>query len=81
MGNDGKWCTRTVWFSVGFIVWLIINIRVEAGMGSAFEKAVDGMVGGAVLLIAIFMAVRFFECDKKECGGKKICLNVKMKAP
>ncbi len=66
MKNDGKCQSGCVWVSVGFIIWLIINIRVEAGMGTSFERAVDGIVGGAVLLTAIFLALRFFESDRKD---------------
>lgn len=63
-----------IWAGIAFVLWFIINIRVEAGVGTTFERAVDGLVGGAVLLVAIFFFLRFFQCDKKECGSGKSCL-------
>lgn len=54
-----------------FLVWLIINVRVEAGMGSTLERALDGLVGGAVLLVVIFFALRFFRCMDGACGRKE----------
>lgn len=53
---------RSVLFFAGFFIWLIINIRVEAGLASTFERAIDGLVGGTVLLVSIFIALRFFRC-------------------
>jgi len=67
MWYDKKNQNRSVWFLLCFIVWLVINIRVEAGMGSSFERAVDGLAGGAVLLVSIFFALRFFRCTEGEC--------------
>jgi hypothetical protein len=63
MDNNEKCGSRCIWAVIGFFIWLIINIRVEAGMGTSFERAIDGMVGGAVLLTAIFLALRFFDSD------------------
>lgn len=49
------------WSIVVFLAWLVVNIRVAAGMATNFERALDGIVGGVVLLVSIFMAVRFFK--------------------
>ena len=68
MLNCRKNTSRSIWYLVGFIIWLIINIRVEAGMGSPFERALDGLVGGIVLLTSIFLALRFFRCIGENCG-------------
>jgi uncharacterized membrane-anchored protein len=62
-----------IWAGVGVSVWLIINIRVEAGLGTTFERAVDGLVGGVVLLGAIFLAIRFFQCNRQGCRNSKSC--------
>ena len=62
-----------VWAGIAFVVWLIINIRVEAGVGTPFERAVDGLVGGAVLLVAVFISLRFFQCGGQDCGDGKSC--------
>lgn len=63
-----------IWAGVGFALWLVINIRVEAGFGTPFERAVDGLVGGAVLLTAIFLSLQFFKCDGLDCRSGKSCL-------
>jgi len=49
------------WKAVLFGAWLIINIRVAAGMGTSLERTLDGIVGGCVILVAIFLAIRFFK--------------------
>jgi len=66
MQNNGKCKSGCFWSAVGFFIWLIINIRVEAGVGTTFERAIDGIVGGAVLLAVIFLALSFFKFDKKD---------------
>ena len=63
MDNNEKCGSRCILAVICFFIWLIINIRVEAGIGSSFERAIDGMVGGAVLLTSIFLALRFFDSD------------------
>ena len=51
---------RSPWYFVAGIIWLIINIRVEAGYGTPLERTIDGMVGGVLLLAAIYGALSFF---------------------
>lgn len=63
--------SRSVIWLACFLVWLIINIRVETGMGTSLERAIDGLVGGAVLLISIFFALRFFRCIENGRGKKE----------
>ena len=72
MQNGKKKKCQSIWILVCFIVWLVINIRVEAGMGTSFERAIDGLVGGVVLLVSIFFALRFFSCIGDGCmkGGR-----------
>jgi len=74
VNNREKNRSKFIWAGVGFALWLIINIRVAAGMGTPFERAVDGLVGGAVLLIAIFLSLKYFKCDRYDCGNSKSCL-------
>lgn len=68
--------TGAVGAAIAFIIWLIINLRVEAGVGTTFERALDGLVAGAVLLVAIFLAWQFFQCDGngENCGIGGFCL-------
>lgn len=65
--------SRSNWFLICFIGWLIINVRVEAGIGSSFERAVDGLVGGVILLVSIFFALRFFRCIGDACTKEGKC--------
>jgi hypothetical protein len=65
MTNNGKCRSGCIWAVLGVVVWLIINIRVEAGIGTPFERAVDGIVGGALLLTVIFLAWRFFDSVRR----------------
>ena len=48
------------------LVWLIINIRVSAGVASPLERTLDGLVAGLILLIAGFWAVSFFFLPNKK---------------
>ncbi|MHB8809477.1 MAG: hypothetical protein ACYC9M_05635 [Desulfobulbaceae bacterium] len=64
MVNYNRKQSRSVWYLLCFIIWLVINIRVEAGISTVFERAVDGLVGILVLLISIVLALRFFNEDQ-----------------
>ncbi len=59
------------WIIAVFLAWLVINIRVAAGMATPFERALDGIVGGCVLLVAIFMAVKFFKLPDPPSNDRK----------
>lgn len=74
MNLNKKKQSSTVWVIVVFVFWLIVNIRVEAGIATSFERALDGIVGGTVLLSAVFLALRFFKCSSNECFDDKQCL-------
>ena len=52
---------RLGWAAAAFLVWLIMNIRVAAGIGSTFERAVDGLVGVALILGFIYLTLDFFQ--------------------
>ncbi|HEB69914.1 MAG TPA: hypothetical protein ENI88_09895 [Desulfobulbus sp.] len=49
------------WWLVAVFVWYVINIRVEAGIATVFERAIDGLVGGVLLLVVLYYAARFFD--------------------
>ena len=68
MGSRNRGQTRSSWALACFVIWLIINIRVAAGMATVFERALDGLVGGLVLLGSIFLALRFF--GDEGAGGR-----------
>ena len=46
--------------TVAFLIWFVFNIRVAAGIGSTFERAIDGMVGIALLVGVVFLVLDFF---------------------
>ena len=48
------------WWLAAVFVWYVINIRVEAGIATALERTVDGLVGGLLFLVALYYAARFF---------------------
>lgn len=52
-----------------FLVWFIMNVRVAAGIGTTFERAIDGLVGVALLLAVIFLALEFFGLIRKDEEG------------
>ncbi|MCL7488646.1 MAG: hypothetical protein M8357_10790 [Desulfobulbaceae bacterium] len=54
------------WIMAAFVVWLVMNIRVAAGIGTIFERAVDGLVGITLLVIAVFLALDFFGLTGKK---------------
>ena len=59
-----KFCNSkkgSTWCPVIILVYFVINIRVEAGIATSFERALDGLVGGAVLLMLIYIGARFFK--------------------
>ena len=59
-----KFCNSkksSTWCPVVILVYFVINIRVEAGIATSFERALDGLVGGAVLLVLIYIGARFFK--------------------
>jgi len=48
------------WWLAAVFIWYVINIRVEAGMATALERAIDGLVGGVLFLVVLYYAARFF---------------------
>ncbi len=59
------------WIIAVFLAWLVVNIRVAAGMATPFERALDGLVGGGVLLVSIFMAIKFFKLPDPPSDDRK----------
>jgi hypothetical protein len=72
MVNRNRNQSRSIWYLVCFVGWLVINIRVEAWIGTVFERTIDGLVGGVVLLVSIFLALRFFNVDDLGGQGKEV---------
>jgi len=72
-----KWCDSkkgSTWCPVVILVFFIINFRVEAGIATPFERAVDGLVAGAVLLVLIYVSARFFKIlNPADCKDPQVC--------
>lgn len=59
-----KFCNSkkgSTWCLVVILLFFFINLRVEAGVATSFERALDGLVGGVVLLVLIYISARFFK--------------------
>ncbi len=69
MRNARKNCKRGGWLAAAFLVWFVMNVRVEAGIGTTFERAVDGLVGMALLVAAVFIALDYFQVIGKDGQG------------
>ncbi len=48
------------WWLAAVLVWYVINIRVAAGMATALERTIDGLVGGVLILVTLYYAAKFF---------------------
>ena len=48
------------WWLTAVLVWYVINIRVEAGMATLFERTIDGLAGGGLFLVILYYAAQFF---------------------
>ncbi len=67
----------SIWCLIVIVLYFIMNFRVEAGIATPFERALDGLVGGMVLLLLLYVGARFFNylnpADKKDplacCDG------------
>ncbi len=55
------------WIAAVLFIWFIMNVRVAAGIGSTFERAVDGLVGIGLLVAVVFLAMDFLQ----DTGRKK----------
>jgi len=47
------------WLALSFVLF-VVNIRVEAGIATGFERVIDGSLSGIVLLLSLYYAARFF---------------------
>ncbi|BCO08256.1 hypothetical protein GF1_06320 [Desulfolithobacter dissulfuricans] len=47
------------WLAIG-LIGFIINIRVAAEIATPFERAIDGLAAGGVLLTSIYYGCLFF---------------------
>jgi len=60
----------SAWLPLAILVYFVINFRVEAGVATSFERGLDGLVGGVVLLVLLYLGARFFKllnpADKKD---------------
>ncbi len=71
MAPNNRKQSAAVWVVVAFLIWLVVNIRVEAGIANPYERALDGFVGGILLLYLVSLALRFFNCRGLDCQSGK----------
>ncbi|MCI5146657.1 MAG: hypothetical protein D3923_14305 [Candidatus Electrothrix sp. AR3] len=72
---------KSPWWPLVIIGYFIINFRVEAGFATTFERMIDGLVAGVVLLLLIYIGAKFFKfievADDDDllsyCGGTSCC--------
>ena len=60
MTKYGASWKNSVLMPLALLVFFIINFRVEAGIATVLERALDGLVGLAVLLGLLYIGARFF---------------------
>jgi hypothetical protein len=48
------------WCPLVILIYFVINFRVEAGIATALERGLDGLVAGVVLLLLLYISARFF---------------------
>jgi hypothetical protein len=59
--NKFSWIKKCpIWLIVIVALYAVINFRVEAGVATPFERTIDGLVGGIVLLLLLYIGARFF---------------------
>ena len=60
MANNCCSKKKSSWRYLLIIGYFIINVRVEAGFATPFERALDGLVAGVVLMLLIYAGAKFF---------------------
>ena len=67
---------KTSYWSLVVLIYIIINIRVEAGFATSPERILDGSVAISVFLLMLYFGARFFNLIKERntvslyCHGK-----------
>ncbi|MCI5165594.1 MAG: hypothetical protein D3903_05745 [Candidatus Electrothrix sp. GM3_4] len=51
---------KTSYWSLAILVYIIINIRVEAGFATSPERILDGLVAILLFLLMLYIGARFF---------------------
>ncbi len=76
MVKDGFSPKKTsYWPVVVVLVYLIINIRVEAGFATPLERILDGSVAFSLFLLMLYVGARFFNLieSRKNLVGLVAC--------
>ncbi len=76
MVKDGFSPKKTSYWPVAvLLVCLIINIRVEAGFATLFERILDGSVALSLFLLMLYIGARFFNLieSRKNFVGLVAC--------
>ena len=60
MVTDYRSKEKSSYWSLAIPVFIIINIRVEAGLATPPEQALDGLVAISVLALMLYTGLKFF---------------------
>ncbi|MCI5141087.1 MAG: hypothetical protein D3909_05030 [Candidatus Electrothrix sp. ATG1] len=60
MVTDYRSKEKSSYWSLAIPVFIIINIRVEAGLATPLEQALDGLIAISVLALMIHTGLKFF---------------------
>ncbi|MGB5684817.1 MAG: hypothetical protein WBM35_03330 [Candidatus Electrothrix sp.] len=74
---------KSSYWSLVVLMYIIINIRVEAGFATSLERILDGSMAISVFLLLLYIGARFFNliemnntvnlftCGKSCCEGRR----------
>lgn len=65
---------RSSYGSLAVLVYLVINIRVEAGFATPPERILDGLVALSVFLLMLYIGMRFFNVIKDDDNVSMVLL-------
>jgi hypothetical protein len=75
---------KSSYWSLAVLIYIIINVRVEAGFATSPERILDGSMAISVFLLLLYIGARFFNviernnntvnlfsCGKSCCEGRR----------
>lgn len=57
---------KTSYWPLAVLMYIIINIRVEAGFATSPERILDGSVAISLFLLMLYIGARFFNVIKEK---------------
>ena len=74
---------KSSYWSLAVLIYIIINVRVEAGFATSPERILDGSMAISVFLLLLYIGAKFFNviernntvslltCGKSCCEGRR----------